>query len=130
MLAKRFSWAAIAAGIPAALLMTLILYTNNLRDLPSDRLAGLHTLPMLFKPVEAKALALVILAVAYVLTGMMAGTRQLPLATQLCFLTLPLAVKWALRVWREPVAERDVVGMAQLHMVFGLLFAIGLSINR
>lgn len=126
----RFSWAAIAAGIPAALLMTLILYTNNLRDLPSDRLAGLHTLPMRFKPTEAKALALVILAVAYVLTGLMAGTGQLPLAAQLCFLTLPLAVKWALRVWREPVAERDVVGMAQLHLAFGLLFAAGLWINR
>lgn len=122
----RFSWAAITAGLPAALLMTLILYANNLRDLRSDRAAGLHTLPMRFKPLEAKALALVLLAVPYVLTGLMAGTRQLPGLTLLALLSLPLAVHRARRIWTGPIAEADVVGLAQLHLVFGALFAAGL----
>ena len=126
----HFSWGALAAGIPAALLMTLILYVNNLRDLRSDREAGLHTLPMLFTPTEAKVLALVFLAVPYLLTGLMAATAQLPLATQLSFLTIPLAAPWGLRVWKGPVEEKHVVGIAQLHMAFGLLFAIGLWIGR
>ena len=126
----HFSWGAVAAGLPAALLMTLILYTNNLRDLASDREAGLHTLPMLFQPLEAKMLAVVFLAIPYLLTGLMAGTRQLPLATVLALLTIPLAVPWILRVWKGPVAEKHVVGMAQLHLVFGVLFCIGLWIGR
>ena len=122
----RFSWGAVAAGLPAALLMVLILYANNLRDVRSDRDAGLRTLPMLFKPLEAKALALVLLAAPYVLTGLMAGTGRLPAAVALAFLTIPLAVRWALRVWRNPVGEADVKSMAMLHLAFGALFAAGL----
>ena len=122
----RFSWGAVAAGLPAALLMVLILYANNLRDVRSDRAAGLRTLPMLFKPLEAKALALVLLAAPYVLTGLMAGTGRLPAGVAWAFLTIPLAVRWALRVWRNPVAEADVKSMAMLHLAFGALFAAGL----
>jgi 1,4-dihydroxy-2-naphthoate polyprenyltransferase len=126
----RFSWAAIAAGIPAGLLMTLILYTNNLRDLAGDRAAGLRTLPMIFQPAEAKMMAALFLAVPYAMTVLMAATGRLPLAVLLALLSLPLAIRWFLRVWKGPVAEAHVVGMAQLHMLFGLLFAAGLWINR
>ena len=122
----RFSWGAVAAGIPAALLMTLILYANNLRDVRSDRDAGLRTLPMLFRPLEAKALALVLLAMPFVLTGLMSGTGRLPAGVAWAFLTIPLAVRWALRVWQNPVAEADVKSMAMLHLAFGALFAAGL----
>ena len=122
----RFSWGAVAAGLPAALLMVLILYANNLRDVRSDRDAGLRTLPMLFKPLEAKALALALLAAPYALTGLMAGTGRLPAPVALAFLTIPLAVRWALRVWRNPVVENDVKSMAMLHLAFGALFAAGL----
>ena len=125
----RFSWGAVATGIPASLLMLLILYANNLRDIRSDREAGLRTLPMLLAPTEAKVLALVFLSVAYLLTGLMASTRQLPLATLLPFLTIPLAVRWSRRIWGRPAEEGDVIGMAQLHMAFGLLFAAGLWIG-
>ena len=122
----RFSWGAVAAGLPAALLMVLILYANNLRDVRSDRDAGLRTLPMLFKPLEAKALALVLLAAPYLLTGLMAGTGRLSAGVAWAFLTIPLAVRWALRVWQNPVAEADVKSMAMLHLAFGALFAAGL----
>jgi len=122
----RFSWGAVAAGLPAALLMVLILYANNLRDVRSDRDAGLRTLPMLFRPLEAKALALVLLAMPFVLTGLMSGTGRLPAGVAWAFLTIPLAVRWALRVWQNPVAEADVKSMAMLHLAFGALFAAGL----
>ncbi len=126
----RFSWAAVGAGVPAALLMTLLLYANNLRDVPSDRAAGLRTLPMLFSPAAAKALALALLASPYVLTGWMAATARLPAAVQLAFLSLPWAARWALRLWKGPVTEREVVGMAMLHLAFGGLFVLGLAIGR
>lgn len=126
----RFSWSAVAAGIPAALLMTLLLYANNLRDLGSDRAAGLRTLPMLFKPTEAKVVAGLLLAVPYLMTAPMAATRQLPSAVLLSWLTLPLAVRWFRRVWKGPVQERDVVGMAMLHLTFGLLFVVGMAVGR
>lgn len=124
----RFSWGAVAAGIPAALLMTLILYVNNLRDIRSDRQAGLHTLPMLFKPTEAKLLAALLLAVPYAMTLPMALTRQLPPPILAVGLTLPWAGRWLRGIWVGPVAEKHVVGMALLHLAFGSLFAIGMAI--
>ena len=126
----RFSWSAIAAGIPAGLLMTLLLYANNLRDVPSDREAGLRTLPMLFKPLEAKFVAGLFAFVPYALTALMALTRRLPTATLLAELSLPLALRWFGGIWKRPVVERDVVGAAQLHLAFGLLFVVGLAIGR
>lgn len=123
----RFSWGAVAAGIPAGLLMTLLLYANNLRDVRSDRAAGLRTLPMWFAPTEAKLVAGLLLAVPYLMTALMALTRQLPLATLAALLTLPLAVRWFRGIWTGPVEEKHVVGMALLHLVFGLLFAGGLA---
>lgn len=126
----RFSWGALATGTPAALLMTLLLYTNNLRDLRSDRAAGLRTLPMLFKPAVAKGIAGIFLAVPYLLTAWMAATRHLPLATLAAGLTLPWAARWFRGVWTGPVEEKHVVGMAMLHLAFGALFAAGLGIGR
>jgi 1,4-dihydroxy-2-naphthoate octaprenyltransferase len=126
----QFSWGAVAAGIPAALLMTLILYTNNLRDMRSDRDAGLRTLPMMFGPLEGKVVAGLFLVIPYLMTTLMAIPRQLPLFTQAAWLTLPIAVRWYRGVWIGPVEEQHVVGMAMLHMAFGLLFAAGLWIGR
>ena len=118
-----------AVGIPAALLMTLILYANNLRDMKTDREAGLRTLPMLFAPLEAKVLALLLLVAPYALTLAMVALGTLPFAALLALATLPLAVRWALGAWAGPVEEKHVVGMAMLHMAFGLLFALGLWIG-
>ena len=125
----RFSWGAVAAGLPAALLMVLILYANNLRDVRSDRAAGLRTLPMLFTPTEAKLVAGLLLAVPYGMTALMALTGRLPLATLAALLTLPLAFRWARGVWIGPVEEKHVVGMAMLHLAFGLLFAAGMAVG-
>lgn len=122
----RFSWGAVAVGVPAGLLMTVLLYTNNLRDLASDRAAGLRTLPMLFRPVAAKVVAGLLLAAAYAMTTGMAMTQHLPVAVHLSLLTLPWAVGWFWQVWRGPVQERQVVGIALLHLVFGVLFGVGL----
>lgn len=126
----RFSWGAIAAGIPAALLMTLLLYANNLRDLESDRAAGLHTLPMRLSPRAGRGLALAMLVSAYLLTGILAMVGRVPLFTQLVYLTVPAAVRWGGGVWTGPVKESHVVGMAMLHLAFGILFSAGLWIGR
>jgi len=122
-----FSWTAIAAGTPAALLMTLILYTNNLRDLHPDRAAGLKTLPMLFGPTEARLIAILFLVVAYVMSVLMTVTHQLPLGTQASLLTLPLAVHWVGGIWKGPVEEKQVINSAKLHILFGVLFAGGFA---
>ena len=86
-----------------------------------------HTLPMLFKPTEAKLLAGLLLATPYAMTALMALTRQLPPAILAAWLTLPLGVRWFRGIWIGPVEEKHVVGMALLHAAFGLLFAAGMA---
>ena len=122
----RFSWGALAAGIPAGLLMTLLLYANNLRDLDADRAAGLRTLPMFFRPAEARVLAGLFLAGAYALTTLLVALRAVPPAVQGALLTLPWAVRWFWRIWHAPVEEARVKEVAGLHLAFGLLFLAGL----
>lgn len=121
-----FAWRAVGVGVPAALLMTLILYVNNLRDIRSDRAAGLHTLPMLLKPLTAKLVVALVLLGAYGLASAMAIGRHVPLATLAVWLAGPLAWRLFRQTWRGPVREQEVVGAAMLHMAFGLLFAVGL----
>lgn len=121
-----FSWKAMAIGAPAGLLTTLILYTNNLRDMKTDSAVGIRTLPMLFKPTPARLLALIFLVIPYGLTGSFIVAGTLPSAVGVIFLSLPLAVVRAVRLWKGPVDSSLVVGVAQLHLVFGLLFAGGL----
>ncbi len=125
----RWSGGAVAVGVPAALLMTLLLYANNLRDLESDRAAGLRTLPMRFSPAGAKIVAGLLLLVPYLMTAGMVWARRSPPATLAALLTLPLAAGWFRGVWAGPVGESHVVGAARLHLVFGLLFAAGLWIG-
>ena len=126
----HFSWSAVVTGIPAALLMTLILYTNNLRDLKSDREAGLRTLPMLLNPTAAKRVAGLLLVTPYGMTFLMVLFHGLPLATLVTLLTLPMAARWLRGVWVGPVVEKQIVGIAMLHMAFGLLFAVGLWVQH
>jgi 1,4-dihydroxy-2-naphthoate polyprenyltransferase len=121
-----FSWKAMAIGAPAGLLTALILYTNNLRDMKTDRAAGLRTLPMFFKPTAARLLALILLVIPYGLMGFFIVAGTLPAAVLVIFLSLPLAVVRAVRLWKGPVDSSLVVGVAQLHLLFGLLFAGGL----
>ena len=70
-----------------------------------------------------------LLGVPYAMTALMALTGRLPPATLAALLTLPLAVRWYRGVWIGPVAEKHVVGMAMLHLAFGLLFAAGMVLG-
>jgi len=126
----RFSWGAIVTGIPAGLLMTLLLFVNNLRDLESDRQAGLHTLPMRFSLATNKGLTAILLLLPFLMATAMAFSRWLPLAILLALLTLPTALRWLARIWKTPIDNSDVMKVAMLHMGFGLLFAAGLWIGR
>ena len=124
----KFSWGAIAAGTPAGLLMTLLLYINNIRDMRSDREAGLATLPMRLGARPYRLPAALTLAMAYGLTGWLAWTGHAPPTVWLAWVSLPQALWWARPVWRGNVGEAQVKGVAMLHLSFGVLFAVGLAL--
>jgi 1,4-dihydroxy-2-naphthoate octaprenyltransferase len=123
--------AAAFAALPVALIVTAIIVVNNLRDIDTDRRARKHTLAVLIGPTATRIEYLVLLAAAYlllplgVLLGLAGWWSLLPL------LTLPLAVPLLRTVFTEQgrPLNRALAGTGRLHMVFGVLFALGLALG-
>lgn len=120
--------AAVVASVPVGLLVTNILVVNNLRDIETDRAAGKRTLAVRIGRVGTR-LQYILSVVVALLVPLVYGLVRRDLWLWLPLLTLPLAV----RLVRTVVATSDGPGLnralkrtGQLHLVFGILFAIGL----
>jgi 1,4-dihydroxy-2-naphthoate polyprenyltransferase len=121
----------LAAAVPAGALITAILVVNNLRDIPTDRAAGKRTLAVVLGVAGTQAEFALLLIVSFVVPiGLLvAGRGPWVLAP---IISLPLA--WPLlrtvRSFTEPRELNPVLkGTARLSLVFGLLFAVGLSLS-
>jgi 1,4-dihydroxy-2-naphthoate octaprenyltransferase len=118
------------AAIPVGTLATAILVVNNLRDIDTDRAAGKLTLAVRVgrraTRVEFAALlgAAFIVPIALWAQGLRSAWVLLPLgSTSLAARTLQAVFE------REdgPGLNGALIDTAQLHMLFGLLFAAGLA---
>ena len=118
------------AAMPPGALVAAILLANNIRDMDSDRRGGRRTLPIVFGRRVGILVYRTLLAASYLLAivlvalGVVSPLALLPLAS------LPLAA----RLWRaigsstvpkrlDPVVKQT----AALHLVFGLLYTIGIA---
>ena len=131
--AGRWSALALALGVPVGLLVTNILVVNNLRDLPTDRGAGKHTLAVRIGERATRAQYALFVALAYLITAALALTSPVRRWLLLPALTLPLGVALVRRVLggltgRElnPMLKRT----GQLLLVFGVLLAMGALLMR
>lgn len=124
---------AFAASVPVGLLTTNILVVNNLRDVPTDRAAGKHTLAVRLgeRATRWQYAAFVVLAYATPLVLVLRDRRALWLL--LPWLSAPLAAGLMRRVLGgtagrdlNPVLERS----GQLLLVFGGLLAAGFALVR
>ena len=118
------------AALPVAMIVTAIIVVNNLRDIDTDRLARKHTLAVLVGRRATQVEYAILLALAYLLLplgpllGLTSGWVLLPL------LTLPLAVSLARAVFGEQgrPLNRALAGTGRLHLLFGVLLAVGLLV--
>ncbi len=127
----QFRWVAVWAALPIAMLVTAILVVNNLRDAPTDRKAGKRTLAVIFGERFARSEYAVLVIGAFVLlplAWMWGGASPF---TMLAWLTAPMALNLIDTVNRERgrVLNKALVGTARLHLIFGVLFALGLVIG-
>lgn len=116
------------SSIPVGCLVTAILIVNNLRDIDTDRRAGKRTLGVILGRTGTRIeyAACVVVAYAVVLglglVGSIGAWWWLPL------LSLPLAV-WLVgyvnRTEGRPL-NQALKRTGQLHLLFGVLFAVGL----
>lgn len=118
----------LAGGAASGALACAILVTNNLRDIPTDEIAGKRTLAVRLGDGRSRVLYVALLVLPFVITLAVALRRPWVL---LALLALPLALAPAATVRRGAVG-RDLVavlkGTGRLQLGFGLLLSAGLSL--
>ena len=120
----------VAASVPVGALITAILVVNNLRDLPTDAAAGKRTLAVVLgaRGTMLEYAGLLVLAFLVPLVLAATGTRW-PVLLPLLAAPLALPLWRTVRTFTEPRELNAVLkATARLSLVFGILFAIGLTI--
>lgn len=119
-------------SVPVGLLATAILVVNNLRDVHTDARVGKRTLAVVIGARATERLFLILLAGSYLIVtiGALAGftTRW----TLLAWLTAPISYRLATNVagTRDPSQLGPALGgTARLHLLFGLLLAVGMLLG-
>ena len=126
------------SSIPIGLLAVAILVANNLRDIPTDEVAGKRTLAVRLGEQPTRILYRGVIAAAFVSVALGAivdsiqETRGLPTLALLAFGSLPVAVRPLRDVGhaRGRALISVLVGTAALQVVFGALLAAGLWVAR
>jgi 1,4-dihydroxy-2-naphthoate octaprenyltransferase len=127
----RVSSLALLASLPVGALVTGIMVVNNLRDRETDAAAGRRTLAVRWGERATRGLFAALLVAAFAAPpllwlGALAGPAVLA-----SLLAAPLARgAWrGLRAARAGAAfDAVLVGVARLHLVFGVLFAAGIAV--
>ncbi|MEZ4503383.1 MAG: 1,4-dihydroxy-2-naphthoate polyprenyltransferase [Dehalococcoidia bacterium] len=128
--ALQVTGAAVAASIPVGLTVSAILVVNNVRDIQTDRIAGKRTLAVILGPRLARLHFLLTIVAAYVAAAALWVLGEFSAWTMLAFLSLPLA--WAptaavLAKSEGPALNVALKATARLHLVFGILLAVGVA---
>jgi 1,4-dihydroxy-2-naphthoate octaprenyltransferase len=116
------------AALPVALIVTAIIVVNNLRDIDTDRKANKRTLAVLIGRQATRIEYLLMVGGAYLLLPLGPLLNLTSLWVLLPLLTLPMAVKLIRTIFQvegRPL-NSALAGTGKLHMLFGILFAIGL----
>jgi 1,4-dihydroxy-2-naphthoate octaprenyltransferase len=132
--AHHFSWKPVLYSIPVGLLVDAVLHSNNLRDIASDRVVKIKTVPILIGERWAKLMYQALVFGAYLITLLLVLAGGLTAFALLVFLSLPPAVKVANMVRHKESVPMEKFAFidaatAQVHLAFGLLMAIGLVLG-
>jgi 1,4-dihydroxy-2-naphthoate polyprenyltransferase len=126
--AGRITPAALLGGVGCGALACAILVANNLRDIPTDRVAGKRTLAVVLGDRRTRQLYLALLTSAYLAALVSAGISA---GALLALLSLPLAVAPLRRVHGR-ARGRDLVpvlaGTGVLQLAYGVLLGVGLAL--
>ncbi len=129
--ALRFEPLFLVAAIPVGALTTAILVVNNLRDIPTDAIAGKRTLAVMLGRRATTAEYGLLLATAFgVPIALLLAGYGIAQLVPLCSVPLVRPLVRTVRDFQEPRQLNPVLkGTARLALVFGLLFALALGLR-
>ncbi len=121
----------LAASVPVGLLATALLVVNNLRDIPSDTIAGKRTLAVRIGDRRTRVLYVALLVGAFLLVPFVAGGYGRP-AGALALIALVAAQKPVTAVLQGaqgPALVPVLVATGRTQLIFGTLFALGVWVS-
>ena len=125
----RLTWLAVAAAIPVGLLACALLVINNLRDIPTDQVAGKRTLAVVLGDQRTRVVYAGCVLAPFAVAAAMALAAPLTLIT---LAAVPLAVIPVRQVLRA-VSGRALIAVlgatGRLQLAFGLLLTVGLAVR-
>ncbi len=127
----RLTWLSLACAVPVGALATALLVINNLRDIPTDTVAGKRTLAVRLGDHRTRILYVVLMVVPYVALPFIAGLGRRPWAV-LAFAAIFVAQKPVLLVLqgaKGPALIPVLGGTGRVQLVFGVLLSIGLFVS-
>jgi 1,4-dihydroxy-2-naphthoate octaprenyltransferase len=132
--AHHFSWKPVLYSIPIGLLVDAVLHSNNLRDIASDRVVEIKTVPILIGETRAKLMYQALVFGAYLITLLLVLAGGLTAFALLVFLSFPLAIKVGNMVRHKESVPMEKFALidaatAQIHLAFGLLMVMGLVLG-
>ena len=118
----------LAAAVALGALITAILVVNNLRDIETDAQAGKRTLAVMLGPTGTRLEYAALLVLAYAVPLLFWLLDWASAWALLPWLTLPLALRLTRTLYTTtgPALNKTLADTAQLALIFGLLFALGL----
>jgi 1,4-dihydroxy-2-naphthoate polyprenyltransferase len=118
-------------AVPVGLLACALLMANNLRDIPTDTLAGKRTLAVRLGAARSRKLLVATVMLALVLPALGALFRDLPPLTALSLLTAGLAVSplRTVTVANGRALVPALIGLTRLELVFGIVLATALLVS-
>ena len=116
-------------SIPIGILVALILFANNIRDLTSDTRARVRTIATVLGKESAVKLYSLLILVSYGITLLLIATAQLSLWGLITLISLPLALKLIKQMQIAVLPDADAK-TAQLNTVYGLLLVISIVLQR
>lgn len=124
-----FAWQPLWVSIPIGILVALILFANNIRDLSSDTRARIRTIATVLKKDGAIRLYRLLILASYGITLLLIAFAQLSLWGLLTLISLPLALKLIKQMQVAVPPDADA-RTAQLNTVYGLLLVISIALQR
>jgi 1,4-dihydroxy-2-naphthoate polyprenyltransferase len=116
-------------SVPIGVLVALILFANNIRDIQNDGRVGIYTLATLLgKPLAVRVYELLVAGV-YGVTALLILLGELSAWAFLTLLSLPLAFKLVKQLRIDIPKDADA-RTAQLNTAFGALLIIAISMGK
>ena len=119
----------LVVSIPFGVLVALVLFANNIRDIAYDSRRPILTLGILLGPLRSLHLYAALIAAAYFYVIAMVLTGTVSPWALLVLLSLPKAAG-LVRTFARKVPDAADANTAQLNTIFGLLLIAGLLLHR